>query len=158
MVSIMKKIVICDIDGTIANNDHRQHYLEGKKDWDGFFSEIINDSPIMPVIKIINEEFGRGLAFLNRHNRDMNLSIPKRLIEQLMWFRRWTNSFDTQDMGRNDLLVCKTFQIRRGRIYLYMRQEMKWKTRRIPANLGECRQNSVKLNHGGPKRLVLKNK
>ena len=31
-----KKIVICDIDGTIANNDHRQHFLEGKKDWDGF--------------------------------------------------------------------------------------------------------------------------
>ena len=60
MVSIMKKIVICDIDGTVANNDHRQHYLEGKKDWDGFFSEIINDSPIMPVIKIINEEFEKG--------------------------------------------------------------------------------------------------
>ena len=35
-----KKIVICDIDGTIANNDHRQHFLEGKKDWDGFFSEL----------------------------------------------------------------------------------------------------------------------
>ena len=40
MVGIMKKIVICDIDGTIANNDHRQHYLEGKKDWEGFFSEL----------------------------------------------------------------------------------------------------------------------
>ena len=39
----MSKIVLCDIDGTIANNDHRQHYLEGKKDWDGFFSELINE-------------------------------------------------------------------------------------------------------------------
>tara|TARA_Y200000002_G_C22620649_1_gene638014 strand:+ start:1254 stop:1370 length:117 start_codon:yes stop_codon:yes gene_type:complete len=35
-----KKIVICDIDGTIANNDHRQYFLEGKKDWDGFFSSL----------------------------------------------------------------------------------------------------------------------
>jgi len=35
-----KKIVICDIDGTTANNDHRQHFLEGKKDWDGFFSSL----------------------------------------------------------------------------------------------------------------------
>lgn len=56
----MSKIVLCDIDGTIANNDHRQHYLEGKKDWEGFFSEIINDSPIIPVIQKINEEFKKG--------------------------------------------------------------------------------------------------
>ena len=56
----MSKIVLCDIDGTIANNEHRQHYLEDKKDWEGFFSEIINDSPIIPVIKKINEEFEKG--------------------------------------------------------------------------------------------------
>ena len=102
------------------------------------YGKQVSLHPVIRYIRpeIINEEFGRELAFLNRHNRDVNLSIPKRLIEQLMWFRRWTNSFDIQDMRRNDLLVCKTFQIRRGRIYLYMRQEMKWKTRRIPANLG----------------------
>ena len=102
------------------------------------YGKQVSLHPVIRYIRpeIINEEFGRELAFLNRHNRDVNLSIPKRLIEQLMWFRRWANSFDIQDMRRNDLLVCKTFQIRRGRIYLYMRQEMKWKTRRIPANLG----------------------
>ena len=27
--------VICDIDGTIADNSHR-HYLEGKRDWKSF--------------------------------------------------------------------------------------------------------------------------
>ena len=32
-----KRIVICDIDGTIADNSHRQHYLLGKKDWKKFF-------------------------------------------------------------------------------------------------------------------------
>ena len=102
------------------------------------YGKQVSLHPVIRYIRpeIINEEFGRELAFLNRHNRDVNLSIPKRLIEQLMWFRRWTNSFDIQDMRRNDLLVCKTFQIRRGRIYLYMRQEMKWKTRRMPANIG----------------------
>ena len=56
----MSKIVLCDIDGTVANNDHRQHYLEGKKDWDGFFSELINDSPIKHVIKRINQEVLNG--------------------------------------------------------------------------------------------------
>jgi 2-hydroxy-3-keto-5-methylthiopentenyl-1-phosphate phosphatase len=49
-----KKIVICDIDGTIANNDHRQHFLEGKKDWDGFFSSLSEDKPILKLsIKLI---------------------------------------------------------------------------------------------------------
>ena len=62
----MKKIILCDIDGTIANNDHRQHFLEGKKDWDGFFSELINDEPIFPIInKVIKEhDAGKDIIFL----------------------------------------------------------------------------------------------
>ena len=62
----MKKIILCDIDGTIANNDHRQHFLEGKKDWDGFFSELINDEPIFPIINKVIEEHnsGKDIIFL----------------------------------------------------------------------------------------------
>ena len=62
----MSKIVLCDIDGTIANNDHRQHYLEGKKDWDGFFSELINDEPIFSIINKVIEEYnaGKEIVFL----------------------------------------------------------------------------------------------
>tara|TARA_X000001036_G_C20587960_1_gene769538 strand:+ start:157 stop:591 length:435 start_codon:yes stop_codon:yes gene_type:complete len=56
----MNKIVLCDIDGTVANNDHRQHYLEGKKDWDGFFSELINDRPIPEIINQIKEHHSSG--------------------------------------------------------------------------------------------------
>ena len=72
----MKKIILCDIDGTIANNDHRQHYLQRKKDWDGFFSELINDKPIFPIINKVIEEHdaGKDIIFLTgrperyRHN------------------------------------------------------------------------------------------
>lgn len=56
----MKNIILCDIDGTVANNDHRQHFLEGKKDWDGFFSELINDLPINSIIKMLNTEVRKG--------------------------------------------------------------------------------------------------
>ena len=52
----MANIILCDIDGTIADNSHRQHFLEGKKDWDGFFSELVNDLPIHPIIDKINQE------------------------------------------------------------------------------------------------------
>lgn len=62
----MKNIILCDIDGTIANNDHRQHFLQGKKDWDGFFSELINDKPIHSIIDMVNKEHadGKEIVFL----------------------------------------------------------------------------------------------
>ena len=56
----MKNIILCDIDGTVANNDHRQHFLEGKKDWDGFFSELVNDLPIQIIIDKVIQEQGSG--------------------------------------------------------------------------------------------------
>tara|TARA_Y200000002_G_scaffold211913_1_gene174835 strand:+ start:1173 stop:1601 length:429 start_codon:yes stop_codon:yes gene_type:complete len=62
----MKKTVICDIDGTIADNKHRQHYMEGKKDWDGFFSEMHLDKPIYQIINKIKilKDSGNEIVFL----------------------------------------------------------------------------------------------
>lgn len=62
----MKNIILCDIDGTVANNDHRQHFLQGSKDWDGFFSELVNDLPIQIIIdKVIKEQIsGKEIVFL----------------------------------------------------------------------------------------------
>lgn len=49
----MKKAIIFDTDGTLSNNQHRQHYLTGdKKDWDGFYSEIDKDTPNEAVVDI----------------------------------------------------------------------------------------------------------
>lgn len=39
-----EKFVICDLDGTLANIEHRLHYAKGEtKDWDKFFSGIPED-------------------------------------------------------------------------------------------------------------------
>ena len=49
----MKKAIIFDIDGTLADNKHRVHWLEGgKKDWDRFYSEMDKDTPNEPVVFI----------------------------------------------------------------------------------------------------------
>ena len=46
--------VIFDIDGTIANNNHRYHYMTGeKKDRAGFLSKMAYDEPIQSVITLI---------------------------------------------------------------------------------------------------------
>ena len=56
----MSKIILCDIDGTVANNEHRQHFLKNKKDWEGFFDGMVNDIPIHNVINKIIEEKNAG--------------------------------------------------------------------------------------------------
>jgi predicted kinase len=49
--------VLVDVDGTVAliPEAHRLRYLGStKKDWDGFYSEIPNFKPNLPVIKAVN--------------------------------------------------------------------------------------------------------
>ena len=47
-----KNLIICDLDGTIANIEHRLHYIKGpKKDWDSFNKACVNDT----VNKDVNE-------------------------------------------------------------------------------------------------------
>lgn len=39
------KVVICDLDGTLCNCDHRRHFVrEAPKDWKGFFAGIPDDT------------------------------------------------------------------------------------------------------------------
>lgn len=38
-------VIVSDIDGTLANNDHRRHFMEQKpKDWDAFYGAMDADS------------------------------------------------------------------------------------------------------------------
>jgi len=42
------KAIICDLDGTLFNIDHRLKYIDGslgKKDWNRFYSEMEHDTP-----------------------------------------------------------------------------------------------------------------
>jgi uncharacterized HAD superfamily protein len=46
--------IIVDIDGTIADNTHRQHFLETEpKNWEQFFLESHGDLLIEPVAEIV---------------------------------------------------------------------------------------------------------
>ena len=50
----MKKVWVFDIDGTLADNDHRQHYLSGNKNWDAFFAEQHKDEPYQAVLDVLH--------------------------------------------------------------------------------------------------------
>ena len=92
----MKDIILCDIDGTIANNDHRQHFLEGKKDWDSFFSELSNDIPIFSIIEKVKkyESEGKDIIFLTGR--------PERYRKKTeLWLRKYFD-FKFQLLMRKD--------------------------------------------------------
>ena len=65
----MKKIIICDIDGTIANVQHRLHFIknpDGSKksykdsDWDAFHGTCLDDEPYRDVIEILHNLYDAG--------------------------------------------------------------------------------------------------
>ncbi len=48
------KIILCDIDGTIADCEHRLPFISnGKRDYDAFFDAMHLDTPIQPVIDAV---------------------------------------------------------------------------------------------------------
>lgn len=50
------KIIICDIDWTVAEIEHRLHYIKWDiKDHDSFYDNVWGDTPILPVIDTINQ-------------------------------------------------------------------------------------------------------
>lgn len=60
LVPNLKNIVVCDIDGTVADCEHRKSYLEKEpKDWKGFFSKMSIDTP---RIEVYNEAMETALA------------------------------------------------------------------------------------------------
>lgn len=45
--------VIFDLDGTLANIDHRLHFVQGdSKDWDGFYAACGDDTPKSAIVEL----------------------------------------------------------------------------------------------------------
>lgn len=56
-----KNLIICDLDGTLANIEHRLHYIKGpKKDWDSFTKACVDDEPYKDVIEILWNVYDAG--------------------------------------------------------------------------------------------------
>lgn len=48
--------LICDLDGTVANLDHRLGFVkDGAKNWDAFFKTVGQDKPINDIIDLVLE-------------------------------------------------------------------------------------------------------
>jgi phosphoglycolate phosphatase-like HAD superfamily hydrolase len=53
-----RPVALFDLDGTLADNAHRQPLVTaGKKDWDAFFDAQIEDTPNAPIVTIYQALF-----------------------------------------------------------------------------------------------------
>jgi len=61
----MGKVVVFDLDGTIALCDHRLHFISGeKRDWDSFYKACVSDEPNWPVIHTLRSMSTVGYKIL----------------------------------------------------------------------------------------------
>lgn len=50
----MKKVILVDVDGTLADSDHREHYLETKpKNWTAYYADALNDKPYEDIVWLV---------------------------------------------------------------------------------------------------------
>ena len=88
----MRKIVIFDLDGTLALIDKRRDLsmVSGKRDWDVFFDpkNISLDQPNAPVIKTLQMFMDNGfkiVIFSGRSDRTFNATTDWLMNNQIMW-------------------------------------------------------------------------
>ncbi|MFE8005883.1 hypothetical protein [Streptomyces sp. NPDC057418] len=49
-----RPLAVFDLDGTLADSRHRQHFLEGaRRDWAGFFSAAVDDPPLEEGVSLV---------------------------------------------------------------------------------------------------------
>ena len=74
---IKKQTIIFDVDGTIADVEHRRHFVNGNtmdgrtnNDWTSFRKETVNDTPVQWVCDIAKRFIAQGdeVAFFSARN------------------------------------------------------------------------------------------
>lgn len=73
-MELMKhEAIVVDIDGTLANVEHRVHHLrqpDGKKNWRAFHSALVKDELNVWCSKLIHAMKGKGLKIVLLTGRD----------------------------------------------------------------------------------------
>lgn len=72
--------VIFDLDGTIADINHRTHFVRGgNKDWESFFAGCVADVPNAPVVAAFNVK-AKGEDYVLKHRAKESVLQEKNVL------------------------------------------------------------------------------
>jgi len=105
--------IIFDIDGTIANCDHRRHFVtDGNKDWKSFRSHTKFDTPIQHVCDMAKQHVTDGdtVMFVSaRNNSERDITVKQIQdwigIDQPILFMRPDDDYRPDDEFKKDVLM-----------------------------------------------------
>ena len=110
-MKLNNRAIIFDIDGTLANIDHRRFLLEAKPvNWDAFFDEMILDAPILPIVNLY-----QSLHRTGEYRLVLATGRPNRYRRQTVgWLNEQDSSFHellmrADDDRRPDHVIKKEF-------------------------------------------------
>lgn len=90
-----ERVVICDIDGTVANVEHRRHFVQqDPKDWDSFFSNMMLDKPRVEVWEQV--------AQMCKERNAKLIFVSARPEKYRPFTMDWLRGYMTQENGLND--------------------------------------------------------
>lgn len=132
--------IICDLDGTLCQIDHRLHYVrgEGKKDWKGFFENLKNDTPNNWCADILNFYNNTGTEIILCSGRTDN------------YWQQTTNWLSKWGINYHQLFMRNRQDFRPDNIVKEIILEFEIKTRYTPYFFIDDRQQVVDMyrKHG----------
>ena len=104
------KTIIFDVDGTIADCDHRRHFVENNNDWKSFKEQTVNDTPVQWVCDIAKRFIAQGddVAFFSARN-ETEREITEQQISEWIGdghkglFLREIDSYDPDEVFKANL-------------------------------------------------------
>ena len=89
-----RELIICDIDGTLADNSHRQHHVRQKpKNWKAWNAGISEDRIYEPIRRIVNHFHFAGFEIVLMSGRN---EFTREVTEQ--WLRDYSVFYDRLHM------------------------------------------------------------
>lgn len=76
------KTIICDLDGTLFDINHRLHHL-AKKDWDSFFAAVKDDTPNQWCLELLTamKAAGHEIVFVSGRNESARAATDDQLMK-----------------------------------------------------------------------------
>lgn len=96
-----EQVVIFDLDGTLADINHRLHHIEnGNKNWDAFYAACPNDGPKEPIIELARMCDDAGHTIIISSGRSENVRQ-----ETIDWLNKYKINYSALHMRPNACFV-----------------------------------------------------